>query len=307
MDIGRINPNNTTGLNSKAPLIKKDTSAIIDTLDKLQKSEGQTFFSRVKSFVRENITGTGKSNEAGETKQAWGEGSKSPVKTGAIAGTSIGGVAGATIGYLTTETDPNKLPTQTVELRWQEPVLQKGYLGEIPKDYYEPLKGAPQTVGKEISTAFKMFAQSVEHSVDPTKSVYANDVPVKAYPEGVLMADRHEIFTGKGELNVDWQTKGIEEPYLAGANETLKYDTHKITIGHNPDGKPVTQEVINGVHHQFTPEIRYQEVGEYQKPNVEFNMPDPWERAGMGLAIGSIAGLGIGTLAGLIYKVIHRE
>ena len=306
MDIGRISSQNTSGLNSKSPVIKKDTSATIDTRDKLQKSEGQTFFSKVKSFVRENITGANKSEETGAAKQAWGEGSKSPIKTGAIIGTSVCGAGGAAIGYFTTETDPNKLPTQTVELRWQEPVLEKGYLGEIPKDYYEPLKGAPKSVGKEISTAFKMFAQNVEHSVDPTKSVYVDDVPAHAYPEGVLMTERHEIFTGKGEVSVEWQDHGINEPFLDGAKENLKYDTHKITIGHHPDGKPVTQEVIDGVHHQFTPEIKYQEVDSYQKPNVEFKMPDPWERAGMGLAIGSMMGLGLGVLSGLIYKVINR-
>ncbi len=184
--------------------------------------------------------------------------------------------------------------------------MEKGYLGEIPRDYYEPVKGAPQSVGKEISTAFKMFAQNIEHSVAPTKSVYVNDVPAHAYPEGVQMVERHEIFTGKGEVTVEWKDEGINEPFLDGAKENLKYDTHKVITGHGADGKPITHEVIDGVHHQFTPEIKYQEVDSYQKPNVEFKMPDPWERAGMGLAIGSMMGLGLGVLSGLIYKVIHK-
>ena len=306
MDIGRIGAQNMAGKTGKAPVMKKDTSAKIDTTDKLQKSEGKTFFSRVKDFVRNNITGTQKTEEAAETKQAWGGDYGSPVKTGAIVGTTVCGAAGAVAGYVTTETNPDNLPTQTVELEWQEPVMQERYLGEVPKNYYEPVKGAPKSLGKEIGTAFKMLAQGIEHEVDPTKSVYA-DAPAKAYPEGVLMADKSQVFSGKGEMEINWDTKGINEPYLAGANENLEYDTHKLTIGHTPDGEPVTQEVIDGVHHKFTPDIRYQEVGEYQTPEVEFKMPDPWERAGMGLAIGSMVGLGVGTLAGLIHKVIAKS
>ncbi len=69
MDIGRISSQNTSGLSSKGSMIKKDTSATIDTSDKLQKSEGPSFFSKVKSFVRENITGVNKSKKQEHQKK----------------------------------------------------------------------------------------------------------------------------------------------------------------------------------------------------------------------------------------------
>jgi len=303
MDIKRVVTPDLTSKARKKPEIVKDESAKINTNDVVQKGEEKSFFQGVRDFVRNNITGTGKAEKAVQ-KEDWG-GDYGSVKAAALAGTAVGGAAGAVVGYVTTETDPANLPEQSVELEWHEPVMSKRYLGEVPRDYYEPVDNPSKSAGKELSTAWKMLKQGFQQEIDPTRPVYAN-APVKAEPEGILMVQKQKVFTGRGEVEVNWETKGIEEPYLAGYNDNPKTDTHKVVLGTTPDGKPVTQEVVDGVNHKFTPDIRYQEVGEYQKPNVEFKTPDPWERAGMGLAIGSLIGLGVGTVVGFIHKILSK-
>jgi len=121
-----------------------------------------------------------------------------------------------------------------------------------------------------------------------------------------MMVNRGEVFTGRGEVDVDWNSQDINDPYLAGYNDNPEYDTHEIVLGKTPDGKPVTQEVIDGIHHKYSPDIKYNDVGSYETPDVEFKAPNPWERAGMGLAIGSLIGLGVGTAVGLIHKILSK-
>lgn len=309
MDIKKVATQDLTASAKKSPDVVKDKSARIDTRDYVQKGEGKSFFQSVKDFVKNNITGTDKSmgtDKASEVtgKEDWG-GDYGSVKTAALACTAVGGATGAVVGYVTTETDPANLPESSIELEWHEPVMNERYIGEVPRNFYEPVDNSSKSAGKEFATAWKMLKQGFQQELDPTRPVYA-DAPVKADPEGILMTQRHQVFTGRGEVEVDWETKGIEEPYLAGFNDNPKTDTHKVVVGTTPNGEPVTQEVVDGVMHKFTPDIRYQEVGEYQTPDVEFKTPDPWERAGMGLAIGSLIGLGVGTVVGLIHKVLSK-
>jgi len=168
VDVGRIGANNIAARTNEGSAVKKDTSAKIDTTDKLQKGKGTSFFKRVKNFVRTNITGADRTEEAAG-KESWGRGDYGSVKNGALIGTAIGGSSGAVIGYVTTETDPANLPQQTVELEWQEPVLRQKYLGEIPRNNYEPVKSPGMPVGKEISRAFRMMGQEIQNEIDPTR------------------------------------------------------------------------------------------------------------------------------------------
>lgn len=311
MDAAKIRPTNIASTPIAGMARKKESSAQIDTRDKLQKSEGKTFFSKVKDFVRENITGE-KEVEASSA----GSGGKIGVKEacssdyGSIkpvvaASTAICGAAGAVIGYATTETDVSKLPRQTVELKWNEPVMGEKYLGEVPRDYYESVDNPHKSLGKEFQTAFKEMGQNFHRGLDPTRSVFGS-APLRTETGDVMMTQRQEVFTGRGELEVNWETKDINDPRMVGLMDDPQFDTHKVVVGRTPDGAHVTRDVIDGIQHKFAPDIQNDEVGSYKEPSVEFKTPNPWEHAGMGLAYGMMVGLGLGTIVGVIRKVLHK-
>ncbi|MCE1247271.1 MAG: hypothetical protein LWY06_11555 [Firmicutes bacterium] len=305
MNISQIGFNNTQRLSGESAGVRNqaaDKPAMIDTSDKLQKSEDTGFFSGLKSFVRKNITG------GSETKGCCNDFSPSGsfLKKSAVAGTVIGGVTGFAVGYATTETDVSKMPLQTANVEWKEPVMNPRYLGDIPRDHYAPVENASKPIGKEIASIFQKIGNNIQQNLDPQVPVHA-DAPVRNMDGSVMMADRHQIVTGRGELHVKWETKPIGDPVMKEYIDDPKFDTHKEVIGKTPDGSPVTRDVVDGVSHHFKPEIQFNKVGEYKVPtSAEFGAPNPWEKAGEGLAIGALAGLGIGTLVGLIHKVIAK-
>ncbi len=280
--------------------VKKATShSNIDTSDKVVKSHTESgFFSKIKKFVKENIVGT-------STKESTSKdyGSVSVARSAAI-GATVGGAAGAVTGYtIASNIDPSQLPEKSVELEWSEPVMEKRYIGDIPRDYYQPIDHPDKSVGKEIETAFKVLGQSIRNSVDPTRPVYADAPKVAPGGEGIMMVQKQELFEGRGEPHITWQEKSIEEPYLAGYKDNPVKDVSSKVIGHTPDGTPVEQQTVDGIYHKFTPDIRYQEVGTYKVPHVEFKGPDPWEYAGMGLAIGAMGGTVLGALVAALRKM----
>lgn len=283
----------------------KQKPALTDTTDRVSRGETGGFLGKIKNFVRTNITGKTAQSEESVSKEKTRD--FGIVSSAALAGGIVGGTAGAVAGYVTTETDPSKLPENSVDLEWAEPVMQKRYLGEIPRDRYEPINHPYKSVGKELATAFKLAGQDIRDGVDPTRPVYADAPAVAPGEEGVMMVQKQQTFTGRGEVEVDWQTKGINEPYLAGYNDNPVEDVSSRVIGHTPDGTPVEQEFVDGINHKYTPDIRYQEVGEYRIPQVKFKTPDPWERAGMGLAIGAMLGTTVGVVIGVIQKVLGKD
>lgn len=304
MEIQRVSTQYSSQKQSALQKTQGETAAQINTSDTLQKSEPSGFLNRIKCFVKTNITGASSSEGASENKNNSSD-YGSFVKPAAVSGAVIGGIGGAVIGYVTTETDITKLPEQTLELKWSEPVLTKQHVGYIPRDFYEPIQNDTKPIGKEITTAFKVMSQGVRSELDPVKPVFTQ-APIMTESGGVMTVDRQEVFTGRGDVKVNWESKPIGSPYMEGYIDDPKFDTRQVVIGHTPDGTPVTKEVVDGIQHRFAPEIKYDQVGTYKTPSVEFKAPDPWERAGMGLAIGALAGLGIGTAIGVIHKVLAK-
>jgi hypothetical protein len=305
MNISSIGLNNNQRINQDSSAVRSQTAerpASIDTSDKVQKGEDPGIFSGLKKFVRNNITGNTKACQPGCGDFTP---SGSFLKKSAVAGTVVGGAAGFVIGYATTETDVSKMPLQTADINWKEPVMTPRYLGDIPRDHYAPVENASKSVGKEIASVFQKLGNSIQQNLDPSVPVHA-DAPVRTMDGGIMMADRHQSLTGRGELQVKWDTKPINEPIMTDYSDDPKFDMHKQVIGKTPDGTPVTRDVVDGVSHHFKPEIQFNKVGEYKVPTAEFKAPDPWEKAGMGLAIGALAGLGVGTVVGLIHKVIEK-
>jgi hypothetical protein len=127
MNISSIGLNNNQRINQDSSAVRSQTAerpASIDTSDKVQKGEDPGIFSGLKKFVRNNITGNTKACQPGCGDFTP---SGSFLKKSAVAGTVVGGAAGFVIGYATTETDVSKMPLQTADINWKEPVMTPRY------------------------------------------------------------------------------------------------------------------------------------------------------------------------------------
>ncbi len=206
-------------------------------------------------------------------------------KDWAIKGAAIGGVAGGIAGgivayNMSMNTIKATNDFNTITLDWQEPVMQKEVLGEIPSDFYS-------------SSRYSNWISYGHGTTDVTR-----DNPVMQNGKPVMQNVSKE-YANYGTPEVSWNTNNIEQKKLNGYSESIREDieTYQVYEGKDEDGNDVysTHERVVGYDHDFYPDIERIKVGEFQTPKVRF---ETGVNITLNTALGVLAGAGIGALAG---------
>jgi len=100
--------------------------------DSFSSGEKAGFFGKVKRFWAENVTGKGLKRPDADAIQDF-------ATRAAVAGGAIGAAAGGFIGYQAGKMEAAN--AQRSHVTWQEPVMERKHLGNIPSDYYTPWWG----------------------------------------------------------------------------------------------------------------------------------------------------------------------
>lgn len=201
---------------------------------------------------------------------------------GALVGGTAGAVIGGVVAYNSAMTEVNKQPIESVTLEWQKPVTQDKVIGKMPGDYYEP---------NNLWSAFNNHNTLVD--VTREAPVLKDGVPV--------MEQTQKTFSDHGKLQVQWNQKPIQDPWLKGYSESKWEDGHYETVhvGHDSNGNDITEQryEVDGWQHRFTADVQYKKVGEFKEPQVTF---ETGVNVGMKTFEGILLGLGLGAVSGAI-------
>ena len=206
------------------------------------------------------------------------------VKEGARNGAIIGGIAGGIAGGITAYSISMHHvratePYQSVSLEWQEPIMEREFLGRIPSDYYS--YSSTQWGGPLTSPVYRY------------NPVQENGKPV--------MQQTGDTFSGYGQPEITWKPNTTEQKVLTGYYESVSERSHteSVRVGTDSDGKAIYEDrkVIDGYDHSFSPTFKHYKLGVYHTPRVDFKTQI---NVGANTLIGIAGGIGLGALTGAI-------
>ncbi|MHC9539352.1 MAG: hypothetical protein AB9903_07500 [Vulcanimicrobiota bacterium] len=211
---------------------------------------------------------------------------------GAGAGALVFGTIGAGFAYSQAMAEVNKLPVESVSLNWKEPIMQSKTLGQIPADYYQP------------NSVWGMFNNN-NGNVDVVRDAPALDASGQPY-----LQPRSHTFTDHGKPVVRWSEQTIRDPQLKGWSESSYEDTEEVLVGHHHesvkvgydnDNNPIYEDRqvddyetrMKGWQHRFTPDIKYNNLGTWEKPEVTFE-------TGVNVGLRTLGGFALGATTGAV-------
>jgi|GEM_PF-729466 len=212
---------------------------------------------------------------------------------GAGAGALVFGTIGAGIAYSNAMAEVEKIPVESVSLNWKEPIMQSKTLGQIPADYYQP------------NDLWGMFNNNNKGSVNVIRDAPALDPSGQPY-----LQPRSHTFTDHGKPVVRWSEQTIRNPELRGWSESTYEDTEEVLVGHHTesvkvgydsDNNPIYEDrqvddyetQTKGWQHRFTPDIKYHNLGTWEKPEVTFE-------TGVNVGLRTLGGFALGATTGAV-------
>lgn len=200
-------------------------------------------------------------------------------KTGAFIGAAVGGIAGGVAAYnMSWNEIKSTNDVNSVTLDWQEPVMQKEVLGEMPADYY----------------GYSSWDLGHPHG---TQDVVKNN-PVLEHGQPV-MKDVSKTYSDYGTPVVSWKDNAISHKTMTGYHSSITPDVHTYETyeGTDSEGNAIysTHQEIEGYWHSFYPDIKSDIVGSYKTPSVKF---ETGVNVGLNTALGVLAGAGLGAVTG---------
>lgn len=215
---------------------------------------------------------------------------------GAGGGALIGGLVGRSnaVGDFQSSTEITAL-----ELSWQEPVIERQLVGDIPKD-------------ENIDASFwnHLGVDSEPTKINPkTRPVYA-DNPVIDERGAPTLQTHSKTYEGYGTAKVDWVSHRIFNHELSGYDRrvTSQYESQ---WGCHRNWSPPENENVERWCIDYDPKFTRHQVGDYQTPEVKFERPDDvktkiaaatWTSALKGAGIGLVGGVAAGVLLGFLAR-----
>jgi hypothetical protein len=258
--------------------------------DTVEKGADETgFFSKMKNLVSSGVDNKEEAYRSSDVSIL--EKYRSEAIGGAV-GFVAAGITGAVIAHSSAMADVNKLPVESVSLKWKEPIMQQKNLGQMPADYYQP-----NNVWGWVNNSGK---------VDVVRDAPALDASGQP-----VMNPRSHTFTDHGKPVVRWQDMKIQDPQLKGWNESTLPDNERVMVGHHTEsvdsGRRDSQNRIiykdvevddyetrtKGWNHSFSADIDYKTVGTYTKPEVTF---ETGVSVGLRTFVGFLVGAGTGAV-----------
>lgn len=212
---------------------------------------------------------------------------------GAGAGALVFGTIGAGFAYSQAMAEVNKLPVESVSLNWKEPIMQSKTLGQIPADFYE-----------------YDFGLGVPSNLNYANTNVVRDAPALDASGQPYLQPRSHTFTDHGKPVVRWSEQTIRDPQLKGWSESTYEDTEEVLVGHHhesvkvgydSDNNPIYEDRqvddyetrTKGWQHRFSPDIKYNNLGTWEKPEVTFE-------TGVNVGMRTFGGFVLGATTGAI-------
>jgi len=239
----------------------ENESSSIDTQDKLVKSDDKKIdFKKI-------------------TLPKLDENTKTKMLQGGTIGALVGGLAGGITAYnMAWHEIKAEVPSNSVELAWQEPVTNKESIGKIPSNYYSFIKWS-KTHNRPCTENVWVVQPAVDNAGRP------------------VMQDVSKTFEGYGNYTITQKNNNINYQTLNGYYERVIEDSHTHTET-DSKGNTRTTKHIDGYWHRFSPNISNTKIGEYQTPVVKF------DNGGINVGLRTLAGVGIGAGIGAVAGAI---
>lgn len=210
----------------------------------------------------------------------------------------VGAGVGAGIGALVARSSEvgayeNSVEPTTVELSWQEPVMESQVLGRIPRD-------------ERLSPSLwnHLGINSKPTRINPSTEAASRTNPIIGEDGQLEMRDVTRVFEGHGTPEVSWASHRILNHELTGYDRsvTSRY-TGQWSCQKNwfpPEDEELVEWCVD-----YKPKISKNQVGSYEEPSVKFDRPAEWdERISKATLTGALKGAGIGFVTGLVTGVL---
>jgi len=107
------------------------------------------------------------------------------------------------------------------------------------------------------------------------------------------------------KIEEKWEARSIDHPRMVGYEHNINPDTYTVETNCKTDSQGKrecdTQTHVRGYWHRYEPDLRWRQVGSYERPTLQHtNAISPLGATALGAVAGGALGVGIRLLTGLI-------